>query len=159
MVTVGVSSPYSLVKLSASLFSPRQLLLADHCCHDFLETRQAVDFNAFREPVSIEKANGGQQIDGSELINAAVPRVSCCLLDASLALDDKRIEDLCAHLAQASTILHEVLVAVSPNQDACEREGESSAIDTKADVELTPIPDGGEGARVIEIARAMAAAA
>ncbi len=156
MVMAGVPHPYSLVR--ASLFSRGQLLLTDHCCHDRLNVQQARVANGSTKEMSAQTADSGAEVNCPELVNAAVPRVSCCLLDASLALRDRRIEDLCAHVVEASTILHDVLATVMSDEDAGEHAGEPSAIETVTNVELVPTPDSREVARVVEIARAMAAA-
>ncbi len=159
MVTyVGVSGSASL--LSRSLSLPGQLLLAEHCSQQLPPIQGIGTFTEDNDDKLAGNGNGtAHPVDPFELINATVPRVSCFLLEASMALSEKRIEDLCSQLAQASAILDDVLAVVCPQSQITDAEVLMSMPDAGAPVKASPVEGNGEPAHEFVVPRAMAAAA
>jgi hypothetical protein len=166
MVT-SIGVPGSLSFVTRSVFSSGQLLLADHCCQELPEIQQTTESsertNGNTTDLLVAEASIATPADHAELINAAVPRVSCCVLEASMALSEKRIEDLCSQLIQASTILDEVLAAVIPRTDSMQQIETETALTAEVgpavQVDLPPIARESELLPEVALPLAMAAAA
>lgn len=154
--------PPSPPSLTPSAFSPGPLLAADRSCQELPAIQQTESSTS--TDVQTARSDGEEQAH-ADLINSAVPRVSCCLLEASMALSEKRIEDLCAQLTQAGAILDEVLTAVVPRPDpvpATEADAGMAIVPDPAmplDLAPTPIPEEVETSPNVEIPRVMAMAA
>jgi hypothetical protein len=153
VMSAGVPAPPSF--LVRSLFSPGQLLLADRSAQELPEIRKWSE--ASKEDSA--ETNARLERDCCELIDATAPRVSCCLTEASMALTEKRIEDLCAHLVQASTILDELLAVVNPMPEAAPEPEVSSTVEFTPERVDVPSTRENELTSTIQVPRAMAAAA
>jgi hypothetical protein len=89
----------------------------------FRDTHSTQSLPALADNVT-EKSNGSggnelsptlsSEVQRDDVMNAALPRVSCYMGEARTALTEKRIADLCAHLEQASAILQALVDAVVP---------------------------------------------
>lgn len=115
MVTPNGLLPVSSVRQAGVALGPFLL--------DF-RRRQLPELTGEQTEVTINRATDTV----SEKLNAELPNVSCRLDAARTALTEKRIDDLCAQLQQASALLQELIVALIPDATSESSEPSEAAI-------------------------------